>query len=234
MTLAANWDRIRKRMRGRPAYFRLTPALYALRRVFNREGAPYIKGAVLDAGAGFGAWTPVLAHAGAETVTAVDRGAAPGLDAVADLKHLPYGDGAFEVVFCSQVLEHDPAPAALLAELRRVLKPGGVLLISVPHLSRIHDAPHDYFRFTAYGLRELLTAAGFDVETITPAGGFLVFLKHNLNVALLAVFESLPVIKILAAACACLTTPVWAALDLVLDPGGIFPMNYFARARKHG
>jgi SAM-dependent methyltransferase len=234
VSLATNWDRVRGRHLGRPAYFRLTPALYTLYRAFEREGAPHVRGAVLDAGAGSGAWTPVLARVGAERIVAVDRGAAPGLDAIADLKHLPYGDASFETVFCSQVLEHDAAPAALLTELRRVLKPGGVLLISVPHLSRIHDAPHDYFRFTTYGLRELLTAAGFDVETIVPAGGLLVFLKHNLNVVLLAAFESLPVVRTFAAAFARLTTPLWAALDRALDPGILFPMNYLARARKHG
>jgi SAM-dependent methyltransferase len=66
------------------------------------------------------------------------------------------GDERYDVVILDQVLEHVQAPAQAIAEVRRVLRPGGYAIIAVPFLIRIHGAPSDYWRFTADGLRHLL------------------------------------------------------------------------------
>ncbi|PWG74541.1 SAM-dependent methyltransferase, partial [Enterococcus hirae] len=76
--------------------------------------------------------------------------------------------GAFDTVLCTQVLEHVRDPKKALQELPRVLRPGGVLILSAPHLSMVHDAPHDYFRYTGFGLAELLDNCGFRAERIVP------------------------------------------------------------------
>ncbi len=65
------------------------------------------------------------------------------------------------MVLCTEVLEHLPEPQRAVDEMFRVLKPGGTLLLTTRFLFPIHDAPHDYFRFTKYGLRHLLRR--FDV-----------------------------------------------------------------------
>jgi SAM-dependent methyltransferase len=78
------------------------------------------------------------------------------IDAQADAYRLPFVDDAFEVVVCAEVLEHTHTPELALRELRRVLKPGGKLLLTSPFAFPIHYAPTDYYRFTRFGLMHLL------------------------------------------------------------------------------
>lgn len=230
MGLAANWRKLRARETGRRRYFYLTPGLYALYRQVRAYAAPLVTGRILDAGSGNGAWEPFLNELG--SATAVDLSVEGRPDAVANLKTLPFRDAAFDVVFCSQVLEHERRPAAVLAELDRVLKAGGALVLTAPHLSRLHDAPRDYYRFTAFGLRALVEDAGFAVERLVPAGGPLSFLGHNANVFWLALVAPVPILRQLAVAVAALTSPLWAALDRVLDASGLFALNWLLAGRK--
>jgi SAM-dependent methyltransferase len=65
-------------------------------------------------------------------------------------------DASFDAVMCNQVLEHVVDPALTLSEIRRVLKPGGILLLSVPFIYCEHGMPYDFRRFTAGGLEALL------------------------------------------------------------------------------
>lgn len=79
-----------------------------------------------------------------------------------------------------QVLDDVPEPLQLLAEMRRVLRPGGALLLSVNQNWRVHNAPHDYFRFTPYGLQYLLTKVGMNVIRISPMGGMWAYFGNRL------------------------------------------------------
>ena len=78
-----------------------------------------------------------------------------GPTVIADVQHMPFQDGEFEVVLCTEVLEHVQNPFLAVSELERVLCQGGVLLLSTRFIYPIHDAPNDYFRYTKYGLRHL-------------------------------------------------------------------------------
>lgn len=64
----------------------------------------------------------------------------------------------FDAVLMMEVLEHIVAPHAAAQNLHKILRPGGTLILSAPFLFPIHDRPHDYFRFTRYGLEELFKA----------------------------------------------------------------------------
>lgn len=79
-----------------------------------------------------------------------------GVQVLGDAQALAFRDAAFDVVLCTEVLEHLPEPQRAIDEMWRVLKAGGTLLLTTRFLFPIHDAPHDYFRFTKYGLRHLL------------------------------------------------------------------------------
>ncbi|MEE9456805.1 MAG: class I SAM-dependent methyltransferase [bacterium] len=230
MGLAANWRKLRLREAGRRGYFYLTPGNYALYRQFHAHAARRLRGLILDAGAGYGTWRTVLEKCG--HVVGVDISRQGDADAAADLKKLPFRDGAFDAVFCSQVIEHEREPAALLAELRRVVKRDGTLVLTAPHLSRLHDAPGDYYRFTAEGLRFVAEGAGFAAEEVTPCGGLLSFLGHNLNVFALALVAPVPLVGRLAVSLAKLTSPWWPALDRLLDANGMFALNWMLVGRK--
>ncbi len=95
-----------------------------------------------------------------------------GIDARVNLAALPFKDASFEASLNIVALEHTPDPARVLCEIARVLKPGGRLLLVVPQQWEVHQAPHDYFRFTRFGLERLLGQAGLAVPGIEPLGGF--------------------------------------------------------------
>jgi SAM-dependent methyltransferase len=88
--------------------------------------------------------------------TTVDIDPARKPDVVADAHALPFNDASFELVLCTEVLEHLVNPPQAIAEMRRVLAPGGTLILTTRFVYPLHDAPHDYFRFTHFGLEKLL------------------------------------------------------------------------------
>ncbi|CAN5165399.1 hypothetical protein BH11PAT1_BH11PAT1_1550 [soil metagenome] len=74
---------------------------------------------------------------------------------VADAHHLPFPEAEFSSILCTEVLEHVKDPFQVERELRRVMKVGGTLVLSTRFVFPLHDTPHDYWRFTKYGLREI-------------------------------------------------------------------------------
>jgi SAM-dependent methyltransferase len=95
---------------------------------------------------------------------------------------LPFSGGAFDAVLCLEVLEYVPNYPRALAELRRVIASGGVLLLSVPFLHRA-DTPQDSWRLTENGLRAALEEAGFKVDLIEPQGAALLVAANVLKFA---------------------------------------------------
>ncbi len=102
------------------------------------------------------------------------------LHALADLNSLPFSDGTFDAAIHIVTLEHLREPACALAELARVLVPGGRLLLAAPLEWEVHQAPHDFFRYTRHGLDYLLAKAGFEVARMQPAGGYFRLLSRRL------------------------------------------------------
>jgi len=84
---------------------------------------------------------------------------------------LPLSAQSVDTILSTQTLEHVRDPSQYLQECARLLRPGGHLLISVPMQWRLHEVPHDYWRFTKYGLKELLAQHGFEIIEIKTCGG---------------------------------------------------------------
>ena len=102
------------------------------------------------------------------------------LDAVGDLCALPFRDACFDAAINIVTLEHIRDPRLALQEIARTLKPGGRILLAVPQDWEVHQAPHDYFRYTRFGLRHLLEQAGLEPLRIQPAGGYFRLLSRRL------------------------------------------------------
>jgi len=103
----------------------------------------------------------------------------------------------------------------------------------VPHLSRLHELPHDYFRYTEYGLRELAKAGGFEVLELEPAGGLVSFLGHQLSMAYLTVFWPLRFLRPLTLFInKNLFTRFLLSVDKYLGFKSLFPQGYALVARK--
>ena len=86
-------------------------------------------------------------------------------------EEIPLEDNSVDIVICNQVIEHLPEPLCAFKEINRVLKPGGLFLGSVPHISPIHLEPFDYWRFTEYGVLNLLDKANFTQCHVEGNGG---------------------------------------------------------------
>lgn len=104
-----------------------------------------------------------------------------GLDALSNLEALPFADQTFDAALCMNVLEHVRHPDICLREIYRVLKPGGVLYLMVPFFAREHQLPHDYYRYTSFGIRYLMEGSGFRMEYIRPVGGYFRVLASILS-----------------------------------------------------
>lgn len=98
-----------------------------------------------------------------------------------DGTRLPFDDASFDTVLNIQVLEHTPTPGHLVSDMGRVLKPGGTLILSAPFGFRLHEQPHDYFRYSPHGLRTLCEAAGLEVVETLSQGGLWSVVAHKLN-----------------------------------------------------
>jgi len=87
--------------------------------------------------------------------TGLDIRPGPGVDVVGSVYDLPFEDNEFDIVLCMVVMEHLEDPQRAIKEMKRVLKVGGKVLVSVPFMFPMHDTPGDYWRFTKYGLKML-------------------------------------------------------------------------------
>lgn len=114
----------------------------------------------------------------------VDMQPGLGVDQVADIHALPaeWG-GRFSAVLCSEVLEHVRRPWLALPELRRVIRPGGSIVVTTLTCFHIHGYPDDYYRYTDSGLRGLLEDAGFtDIQTEYAGDTVLELRNHDTQV----------------------------------------------------
>lgn len=140
---------------------------------------------------------------------------------------------SYDTAICLEVLEHVPDPFGAVREVYRILKPQGVFIVSVPHLSRLHMEPHDYYRFTQYGCRYLLESAGFQVDILDKRGGLCSFLGNQIATVLLGLFWRVPILKeVIWFLNSWLVTRLAYKLDGVLDPTGVYAMGYTAVAYK--
>jgi SAM-dependent methyltransferase len=138
---------------------------------------------ILDAGAGEGrhaSYFPSARYCGVDLAIGDAAWNYRGLDAIADLATLPFRGGAFAACINIVTLEHVREPHRVLRELARILGNGGKLLMVVPHEWEVHQAPHDYFRYTRHGIAYLLEQAGFERIEIHPVGGYFRLLARRM------------------------------------------------------
>ena len=150
----------------RPWHFQWLALTYLHRDL--RSALADVRGEVLDLGCGaqpYRRWLPDgVAYTGADITDETGSGVllTPG-------EPLPFPDASFDVVLCTQVLEHVEDSRQLAQEVERVLRPGGTAVVSAPFIFNQHGVPHDYRRFTQYGIARALP--GCRVERTCLQGG---------------------------------------------------------------
>jgi SAM-dependent methyltransferase len=135
---------------------------------------------VLDVGAGSPPYRQLFAHCDYRTqdFAQLDKdqlryGGYSRIDYVGDATAIPVPDGEFDLILCTEMLEHTPEPMGVLHEFARIIKPGGQLLLTAPLGSGLHQEPyHFYGGFTPYWYEKFLTESGFEQLHVEPNGGF--------------------------------------------------------------
>jgi SAM-dependent methyltransferase len=148
---------------------------------------------VLDVGAGTGRYRGLFGHcdyraqdraqyAGTLTGPQREAWAYDRLDLVSDAAAIAVATGSIDAVLCTEVLEHVPDPVAVLAEIARVLRPGGRLFLTAPLGSGLHQEPsHFYGGFTPHFYRRVLGSCGLNILAITPNGGLFAHVAQELH-----------------------------------------------------
>ena len=85
---------------------------------------------------------------------------------------IPLDAGSVDCAICTEVLEHCPDPDSVLNEIYRVLRPGGLLFLTVPFLWPLHEVPYDQYRYTPFSLRRHLESVGFSEVRLESTGGW--------------------------------------------------------------
>jgi SAM-dependent methyltransferase len=136
--------------------------------------------AILDVGAGDAPYRELFSHADYRT-NDWEESVHPGarrVDYVGSATALPIPNASFDLVLCTQVLEHIADPIKVLEECARVLRSGGTLALTVPLAWQLHELPHDYYRYTEAGVEHLLRRAGFVDMQVRPRNDSLTTLAQ--------------------------------------------------------
>lgn len=189
---------------------------------------------VLDIGSSIGSYDKRAEFRGAragltraERYVSLDISAAARPHVVADAHSLPFADESFDVVLANNVIEHLSDPADGVSEMRRVLAPNGQLLYTIPFLYPVHEAPHDYTRFTRYGLERLFR--DFSAVQIHERGGFFSTLAQLIFLLTRAADR----VRLGGIMRAVMYPGLWLAVQLDrFDRSDAFTRVYYGRLRK--
>lgn len=193
------------------------------------------KDRVLDVGCGD---SPLYHRCIPSTVVCADKAASAKAHVRSDAQALPFRNSSFDGLVCVNSLYYYADSRSAIKEFSRVLKKRGKMVLVSPFIYPLHDAPEDKYRFTEYGLRELLRRE-FMVERIVPVGGIFsvgVVMVHSLR-------KGIPLLApkgmrcVIGGICAvvlfvpALFAEAFSLLD-ILDRTGRWPAYYFTTARK--
>ena len=168
-------------------------ARLGLRKAMSRFSSE-LKGRLLDVGCGSKPYQELFAvddYFGLDIDSEASRNRKIA-DYFYDGKIFPFNENEFDSVLCNQVLEHIFNPDEFLSEIKRVLKPGGRLLLTVPFVWDEHEQPHDYARYSSFGLKALLDKNGFNVIEYKKIGADASIIFQLINAYLYKIFVKWP------------------------------------------
>lgn len=165
---------------------------------------PKLSGVMMDFGCGIKPYEPlftVTEYIGVDFKGEGETFSKHKVDVFYDGKTIPFPNDHFDSIFCSEVFEHIFNLEEILKELRRVLKPGGKILISCPFAFGEHEIPNDFARYTSFAIQDLFKRNGFDIEHYEKTGSFLEALAvlHFVYIDrhILKPFRKIPVLRTL-------------------------------------
>jgi SAM-dependent methyltransferase len=191
---------------------------------------------VIDIGAGEAPYRELFSNQDYVTLDRAETPHSGQVDLHGDADSIPAEDGSFDVVLCTQVLEHVREPLGALCEFHRVLRPSGVMIATVPFLWEEHEVPFDFYRYTRYGIEHLVRCAGFvDVEVRPRTDCFttLAQLLRNVGWAMGSAADGMDHLRHEARAALDRLAESLIALA-PLDVGMVLPLGFTVRAVADG
>lgn len=228
-----NWSRSSDDLSGSDAFWERSALglslLVDFKKVLTKNN---IRGRLLDAGAGKLSYRHLVKPLCDEYKSMDFNQTHPELDYLSDIQSMPLKNETFDTVLSAEVLEHVPDPEKALREIHRVLKPGGKLVISIPHLMYMHNEPNDFYRYTKYGLRTLLERVGFIVEYLEPSGSIFSFLQGIIATTVVGLVYRIPILWPIVFFISKYTSKLAIWFDNRTDKKKIFALHFIAVARK--
>lgn len=202
-----------------------TPARIAIDQFIRRHAT---RNRTLDLGAGQSPYQSLFPNR-----IALDRVFSHGLHVQGDAAMLPFRDETFDCVLCTELLEHVMEPKMAVQEMWRILKPGGMVILTTRFCYPIHMAPHDFWRFTRHGLIYLFR--GWEIKAVeedtTAFGAVGTLLQEDMCGEDGWLWEPFRFFWRVIWRCYRLWTRARAARG-VLRPSGVAPAGYLLVARK--
>jgi len=206
-----------------------------------QKASIYAQGILIDVGCGNRPYEPVLIKR-VNRYIGVDWPVSPEKarqDITGDAGNLPFFSEVADTVLSTELMEHLKDPNHFLAEVARVLRTGGYLLLSVPFLEPLHEEPRDFYRFTEYGLKNILINHGFEVKHIWERGHWWAVVFGSFIPQALFSYASRPnkkarLFKILILLPVCtLSQLIGHFMDLLVKSGGKYTLGFFIVAVRH-
>jgi SAM-dependent methyltransferase len=195
----------------------------------------HIRGNLIDIGCGYSPYKNLLINY-VLSYEGIDRHAYnEDVTFVGDfLEDFPSLENMYDCAISFEVLEHISNTDLFLQQVHKILKPHGKIIISVPHLSRLHEEPYDFFRFTKYGLEEIFSRNDFVILQIEKKGSIFSFLGHQFSTIFVSIFWLFPVIRYFALFInfVFITLPCFW-IDKIIDRNGLFAQGYVVVAKKN-
>lgn len=155
------------------------------------------------------------------------------IDLRGDGQQLPFKTEIFDTIISIDVLEHVPNPKKFVSEMFRVIKPGGMIILSTPFFFYLHEEPYDFFRFSKYGLRTIFERNGFSVIEILPTAGVVAIIGILISIFITKTFRfSKVLLKALLGINRFIQLKLLLPIDNRLDKNKRFAQGHFIIAKK--
>jgi SAM-dependent methyltransferase len=141
-----------------------------------KKWAPELKGRLLDFGCGSKPYKPLFTvdeYIGLDFEKTGHDHSNEQIDVFYDGKSIPFPDNSFDSVLCSEVAEHLFDLPMVLEEIKRVIKPGGKILMTTPFVWPEHETPYDFARYSRFGLEDVAKKCGLEIYAFEKEGNFL-------------------------------------------------------------
>jgi SAM-dependent methyltransferase len=191
----------------------------------NLTGSNY---RIIDVACGTKPYYPLFMDIASE-YTGLDINNSEYVDIIASAEDIPSDDNYDDIAVSTQALEHIKNYQAAIDEIHRVLKVNGHCFLSTHGVMEIHGAPHDYWRFTEYGLREIFKE--FESVDIIKNGGAILCLFQVLN-TYLRKLNNIPILNVMVKIVMLMNNIIGWNLDKLFFKYDFYTINYLVVAKK--